>query len=200
MQRMRGGGGVAASTSGASTSNDGKWLKWIDDKNEGNGFVDWTKVNHKQLGEVEVGGFVPYVRVNPPADVIPDLSKSHAEFALYLASQFAEITMDEPVVEKLSSNLFRLKIKVHNLGEFPYVTAMGSRTRNITAIMLRLKFESDDDMKLFGGNKRVDISSLASEAENEYTWTIISPPGKQIDITLWARNGGGTTKKKVVLK
>ena len=198
IQRARGGGAVSAAD--ASTGSDGKWLKWIDDENEGNGFVNWTKVNHKQLGEVEVGGFVPYLRVNPTADVIPDLSKSHAEFALYLASQFAEITMDDPVVEKLSSNLFRLKIKVHNNGEFPYVTAMGTRTRNITAMMLRLKFENENDMKLFGGNKRVDISTLASGAEQEYTWTIISPPGKQIDITLWARNGGGTTQKKVVLK
>jgi hypothetical protein len=192
------GGGAASST--ASSNNDEKWLKWIDDKNEGRGFVNWTKVNHKQLGEVEVGGFVPYLRVNPPADLIPDLSKSHTEFAIYLASQFAEITMDEPEVEKLSSNLFRLTIKVHNQGEFPYVTAMGSRTRNITSIMLRLKFENENDMKLFGGNKRIDISTLASGAEQEYKWTIISPPGKQIDITLWARNGGGTTQKKVVLK
>ncbi|MCJ7582721.1 MAG: hypothetical protein MUP98_19565, partial [Candidatus Aminicenantes bacterium] len=198
MQRARGGG--VGSTADASNGSDGKWLKWIDEKNEGNGFVNWTKVNHKQLGEVEVGGFVPYLRVNPAADVIPDLSKSHAEFALYLASQFAEITMDDPVVEKLSSNLFRLKIKVHNNGKFPYVTAMGTRTRNITAMMLKLKFENENDMKLFGGNQRVDISSLASGAEQEFTWTIISPPGKQIDITLWARNGGGTTQKKVVLK
>ncbi len=193
-------GGGTGSTAVSSAGNDEKWLKWIDDKNEGKGFVSWTKIEHKQLGEVEVGGFVPYLRVNPPADLIPDMSKSHAEFALYLASQFAEITMDDPVVEKLSSNLFRLKIKVHNKGEFPYVTAMGTRTRNITSIMLRLKFENDDDMKLFGGNKRVDISTLASGAEQEYTWTIISPTGKQIDITLWARNGGGTTQKKVVLK
>ena len=198
MQRMRGGG--ADATTASSTSGDENWLKWIDNNNGGNGFVNWTKVNHKQLGEVEVGGFVPYLRVNPPADQIPDLSKSHAEFAIYLASQFAEITMDDPVVEKLSANLYRLKIKVHNQGEFPYVTAMGTRTRNITAIMLQLKFENDNDMKLFGGNKRVDISSLGAGAENESTWTIISPPGKQIDVTLWARNGGGTIQKKVVLK
>ncbi len=200
MQRFASARGGAAGGSAASSGNDEKWLKWIDEKNEGKGFVNWTKVNHKQLGEVEVGGFVPYVRVNPPADVIPDLSRTHAEFALYLAAQFAEITMDEPVVEKLSSNLYRLKIKVHNKGQFPYVTAMGTRTRNITSIMLRLKFENDEDMKLFGGNKRVDISSIGVGAESEHTWTIISPPGKEIDITLWARNGGGTTQRKVVLK
>lgn len=183
-----------------SSDNDEKWLKWIDEKNEGKGFVEWTEFIHKQLGEVEIGGFVPYLRVNPPADQIPGLSQSHAEFALDLASQFAEITMDEPAVEKLSSNLYRLTIKVHNTGKFPYATAMGARTRNISSIMLRLKFEDDEAMKLFGGNKREDLSTLEAGAEQEFKWTIISPPGKEIDIFLWARHGGGTTKKKVVLK
>jgi hypothetical protein len=199
MQRfasMRPGG-----TSRAQASNrDAKWLKWIDEKNKGKGFAAWTTYNHKQLGEVEIGGFYPYLRVNPPAEQIPELSKTHAEFALYLTSQFAEIIMDEPVVEKLSSNLFRLTAKIHNKGKFPYVTAMGTRTRNITPIVLRLKFEDDEDMKLFGGAKRSDLSSLAAGAGREYKWTIISPPGKQIEITMWARNGGGTKKKKVILK
>jgi hypothetical protein len=192
--------GARASTRAQTTSNDEKWLKWIDEKNEGKGFVKWTKFNHKQLGEVEIGGFQPYLRVNPPADQIPALSKSHAEFALYLASQFAEITMDEPEVKKLSSNLFELKIRIHNKGKFPYQTAMGQRTRNINSIMLRLKFEDDKSMKLFGGNKRNDTPSLAAGAEQEFKWVIISPPGKRIDVTLWAMNGGGTTKKTVVLK
>jgi murein tripeptide amidase MpaA len=183
-----------------SSPNDEKWLKWIDEKNNKAGFVEWTKFDHKQLGEVEIGGFVPYLRINPPADLIPELSKTHADFALYLASQFAEITMDEPQVKKLSSDLFELKIKIHNLGDFPYATAMGERTRNINSIMLRLKFEDDDQMKLFGGTKRIDTSSLDPGAEKEFKWIIISPPGKKIDVTLWARNGGGTSKKTVVLK
>ena len=183
-----------------SSSSDEKWLSWIDKKNKGIGFVKWTKFNHKQLGEVEIGGFQPYLRVNPPADQIQALSNSHAEFALFLASQFAEIEMGKPEVKKMSSNLFELKIKVHNRGKFPYMTAMGQRSRNISSIMVRLKFDDDKKMKLFGGNKRYDLSTLEPGAEREYKWVIISPPGKKIDITLQARNGGGTTKKQVVLK
>jgi len=194
---MRSGGGASPA---ASTGNDEQWLKWIDEKNEGKGFIAWTKFNHKQLGEVEIGGFEPYLRVNPPAGQIPELSQSHAKFALYLASQFAEITLDEPAVEKLSSNLFKLTVKVKNGGKFPYVSAMGTRTRNITPIMLQLKFEDEDAMEFFGGTNRTDISNLDPGAETEFSWTIISPPGKGIDISLWARNGGGTMKKKVVLK
>ena len=193
-------GGGAPPGQAAKNNNDEKWLKWIDEKNEGKGFINWTKFNHKQLGEVEIGGFQPHLRINPPPDQIPGLSENHAKFALHLASQFAEITMDEPQVEKLSSDIFQIKIKLHNHGKFPYATAMGQRTRNITPIVLRLKFEDDEAMKLFGGSKRSDLPTLDSGAEKEYKWIIISSPGKKIDITLWARNGGGTTKKTVALK
>ena len=200
MQRFMASGGGAAQRQPGTSDNDAGWLKWIDEKNEGKGFVAWTKFNHKQLGEVEIGGFEPHLRINPPADQIPALTKSHTEFALYLAGQFAEIALDEPEIEKLSPNLFRLTLKVQNKGKFPYSIAMGTRTRNINSIVLQLKFEDDKKMELFGGSKRTNISTLAAGGENEYMWTIISPPGKKIDINLWARHGGGTIKKTIVLK
>ena len=183
-----------------SSNNDEKWLKWIDDKNNGEGFVAWAKFAHNQLGEVEIGGFVPHLRTNPKAEQIPELGKSHAEFALFLASQFAEIVLDEPEVKKMGPDLYELKIKIHNKGKMPYATAMGQRTAHINAIMLRLKFEDDDRMKLFGGTKRVDTPTLDAGAEKEFKWIIISPAGKKIDVTMWARNGGGTAKKTVVLR
>jgi len=183
-----------------SVSNDQQWLNWIDKKNNGKGFVKWEKFQHKQLGEVEIGGFQPYLRINPPADQIKSLGESHARFALYLAEQFAEIKMDEPEVKKLSSNLFELKVKVHNKGKFPYATAMGQKSRNVTPILLQLKFEDDENMKLFGGSKRNDLNKLDAGTEKEFKWIIISPPGKKIDISLWARKGGGKFHKKVVLE
>ncbi|NOR15618.1 MAG: hypothetical protein GQ544_07940, partial [Candidatus Aminicenantes bacterium] len=202
MRQMMAGGGAGGgrSAASASSSNDDKWLKWIDDKNEGKGFVAWTKYNHKQLGEVEIGGFVPYLRVNPPAEQIKELSRSHTDFALYLASQFAEITLEGLKVKKLSSGLFELKLTLHNQGQFPYATAMGQRARSINPIVLQLKFENDDDMQLFGGSKRIDVRSLKMDEEKEYKWIIISPPGKQVDISLYARNGGGKMLKQIVLK
>jgi hypothetical protein len=194
------GGGGGQSAQAAEGSNDDKWLDWIDKSNDGKGFVAWTEYSHAQLGEVEIGGFQPYLRVNPPADQIPELSEKHAKFALYLASQFAEITMDAPQVKKLSSQLFEITLKLHNNGAAPYVTAMGQRTSNVTPIVLQMKFQDDDAMKLFGGQKRIDIQNLAPGAERELKWVIISPPGKKIDVSLWARQGGGRMKTQIVLK
>ncbi len=183
-----------------STGQDQQWLNWIDKHNNGKGFVEWKKFQHKQLGEVEIGGFQPYLRINPPIEQIKSLIESHAKFVLFLADQFAEIGMDEPVIEKLSSTLFRLKIKVYNKGKLPYATAMGQRSHNVNPIMLKLKFEDDKNMKLFGGSKRYDLPTLEAAEEKEYKWIIISPPGKGIDITLWAAKGGGKFQKKAVLK
>jgi hypothetical protein len=200
MQRMLSRARGTSQGSSETSGSDSKWLKWIDDKNGGKGFVNWTRYDHKQLGEVEIGGFAPYIKTNPPADRIPELIKSHSDFALYLASQFAEIMLGEPEIERLSSNLFRITLKVHNNGKFPYSTAMGTRSRNITPIVLKLEFQDDIKMKLFGGSKRIDISTLGAGAENEYKWMIISHPNKKIDISLWARNGGGMSTKTIVLK
>lgn len=193
-------GGGSSEDKQQATNQDQQWLNWIDKQNEGKGFVEWKKFQHNQLGEVEIGGFQPYVRVNPPAEPVKPLSKSHAKFALYLADQFAEIEMDKPMIEKLSSNLFRLKIKVHNKGNFPYATAMGQKSRNVTPIVLQLKFEDDENMKFFGGSRRYDLQTLEAAGEKEYKWIIISPPGKGIDITLWAAKGGGKFHKHVILK
>lgn len=195
MGRTSGGGGQSG-----SSDTDKKWLQWIDQQNQGKGFLEWTEFDHPQLGEVEIGGFRPYLRTNPAAEMIPDLIQSHAEFTLHLASQFAEIEMAEPEVEKLSSNLYRIKAKIHNTGKFPYAAAMGMRTRNINPIMLQLKFEDDDSMELFGGSKRNELSTLHPGEEKEYEWTVISPSGKGIVVSLFARNGGGRTEKSVVLK
>lgn len=199
-QRFAGRMGSRGGDQKKAASTDQKWLNWIDKHNQSKGFIKWKKFQHKQLGEVEIGGFQPYLRTNPPADQIKSLAESHAKFALYLVEQFAEITMDDPEIEKLSSNLFRLKLKIHNKGKLPYATAMGQRSRNITPILLQLKFQDDENMKLFGGSKRYDLRNLDAAAEQEYKWVIISPPGKKIDISLWARNGGGKFSKQVILR
>jgi hypothetical protein len=63
-----------------------------------------------------------------------------------------------------------------------------------------MKFEDDNAMKLFGGQKRVDLQNLAPGAEREFKWVVISPPGKTIDVSLWARKGGGRSETQIALR
>ncbi|MFZ5518166.1 MAG: M14 family metallopeptidase [Candidatus Zhuqueibacterota bacterium] len=182
-----------------ASGTDQRWLKWVDEKNNGIGFLPWKTFQHQQLGDVEIGGFYPYIRTNAPSALIDSLCQSHTKFALYLASQFAEIKMDAPQTRKLSTNLYEVKVTLRNTGKFPYATEMGQKSRNLYPIVTRLKFENEKDMKLFGGQKRYDLNNLEAGAEKEYTWIIISPPGQKVDIALWARQGGGEFQTTVKL-
>ncbi|MCZ6682603.1 MAG: M14 family zinc carboxypeptidase, partial [Planctomycetota bacterium] len=47
---------------------DRKWLKYSDEQRGGSGFVSWSAFEHPQLGPVEIGGFVPGFRENPPIE------------------------------------------------------------------------------------------------------------------------------------
>jgi hypothetical protein len=197
--RMAGGPGAGGGGPDPAAADE-KWLSWIDGKNQGQGFLPWTPFQHPQLGEVEIGGFTPYLKLNPPAETIAGMIESHAEFALRLADEFAEIEMEAPRVEQLSSRAFELKVTVRNRGRMPYVTAMGRRARNRTPIVLQLKFSDDEGMSLFAGSKRADLDNLAAGEEKEFSWIIISPPGRTLDLSLWARHGGGKTRRTVTLK
>jgi len=37
----------------------------------GAGFVDWKEYDHPELGIVEIGGFMPFTDINPPAEISP---------------------------------------------------------------------------------------------------------------------------------
>lgn len=191
---------AARSTAGETSNTDKEWLSWIDKKNKGKGFVPWTPFKHPQLGKVEIGGFQPYLRINPPAEKIKELGEKHAQFAIWLASQLSEISLQKVQVKRLSTNLYELKATVINNGRLPYATAMGQRSRNITPIMVQIKFRDDKKMKLFGGSKRHNLNNLEPAEEKEFKWLIISPSGQSLTLTLWARSGGGQATRTITLK
>ena len=106
-----------------------KVLIWNDQKMGGAAFLPWTKVAHPTLGEVEVGGWKPYVRVNPPLPDVAELAKKHGDFVLKLGELFAQVKLTEIKVENLGGGLFRVKTTVVNDGWLPTVTVMGERGR-----------------------------------------------------------------------
>ncbi len=53
----------------------------------------WTPFKHPTLGDVEIGGFKPYVTTNPPAAKIAELGAAHTKFVVYLTSLFPKVAI-----------------------------------------------------------------------------------------------------------
>ncbi len=97
-------------------SDEALWLKRVDREQQGKGFVPWTRASHPTLGEVEVGGLEPLLKVNPPAAQIAELGMKHAGFATYLAGLCPELALDNVEVKPYGGGVFRVKVEVENRG------------------------------------------------------------------------------------
>ncbi|MFZ9689135.1 MAG: M14 family zinc carboxypeptidase, partial [Phycisphaerales bacterium] len=67
------------------------WLAWSDRDQGGRGFMPWRPFDHPTLGKVEIGGWVPGFRTEPPAAMVPELTAKHAAFVASLAGESARV-------------------------------------------------------------------------------------------------------------
>ena len=131
--RPAGGGGARGAMggmtldAGAADAPEGidlRLLQWMDAEKI-DGFVKWTAFKHPTLGDVEIGGFKPYVTTNPPAAKIAELGAAHTKFAVYLSSLYAKVAIAKTEVTALGAGLFRIKADIENSGYLPTALAQG---------------------------------------------------------------------------
>jgi hypothetical protein len=192
---MPGGGGGRPQEPGrmgaGGASGDGAdldLLRWLDDKNP-EGFIDWVEFQHPSLGVVEIGGFAPYAVSNPPPSELASLGEAHAQFAVYLASLFAEVRIADVQVTNHGGGVFEIKAEIENAGFFPTSTAQGVRSRSVAPTMVQLGISPED--LLTGAAKTSFFQQLdGSGARESYTWIINGREGVTIDLRVRSQKGG----------
>jgi hypothetical protein len=176
---------------------DRQLLQWMD-REKIDGFVAWTKVKHPDFGEVEVGGFKPYVTVNPPAAKIAELGKSHADFALYLTSLFPKIGIAKLEFMNHGGGLFRIKAEVENAGFWPTALGHAVTARAVKPTLVQIQVEPETIIQ--GNAKSNSIQSLSgSGGRMKFEWLIKAKAGDKIELKVVSQKGG-TARQSVVLK
>ena len=176
---------------------DRQILRWMDAEKI-DGFVKWTKTNHPDLGEVEIGGFKPYAATNAPAGKIAELGGAHAKFALYLASLFPRVKVAKIGTVNHGGGIFRIKAEVENAGFWPTSLAQGQTARAVKPTMVQLGV--DPKQILSGSAKTNFLPVLAgSGARAEYEWLIRGKTGEVVELVVQSEKGGMDTAK-VTLK
>ncbi len=190
-------GAAGAAIGGDVQAMDRQLLQWMD-REKIDGFVAWTKVKHPDFGEVEVGGFKPYVTVNPPAAKIAELGKSHADFALYLTSLFPKIGIAKLEFTNHGGGLFRIKAEVENSGFWPTALGHAVSIRAVKPTLVQLQVEPETIIS--GNPKSNSIQSLSgSGGRMKFEWLIKAKAGDKIELKVLSQKGG-TSRQSVVLK
>lgn len=187
----------AAPARNRSESPDAKWLEWFDQDRSGenrpdNAFVDWQPFDHPQLGPVEIGGFVPGVRVNPPEDLVPALIDQQTTFVAGLLERLPALEFDPPTVERVGPGLWRIGVSARNTGLLPSVAAIGSKARRLHPIIFALDTERTiPDDRLVSGSRLARFDTLeGSGVAAHASWLVLADDNHELSIQVRSAHFG----------
>lgn len=176
------------SSAGAEELNVLRWFA----RQKIDGFVPWKAIEHPDLAgrKVEVGGFKPFVRLNPPAGQLDPLAEKHWTFVERLAGMLPRVAIDSVRVEPLSGGVWRIKAVVVNQAYLPTMPDMGRITREPK--VLQLKIELPKEVNLVTGTARAVLPALVGGGRTEHQWLVMVPGGKPVSlpIRVWCPSVG----------
>jgi len=143
-------------------------LAYSDKTLEGKGFAAWQKFNHPTLGEVEIGGYVPYLETTPKPEKIDSLLQVQLPWLLKLSTKLPQISIAGEKITDLGGNVYKLEIYIENKGYLPYPTAMGQRNSQPAPVVVVLEGE----IQLMEGIKRTPLGAIGGNQVKKLTWII----------------------------
>jgi hypothetical protein len=181
-------GDAAAAGGAARNKEDAAWLAYSDEQRDGAGFVEWQAFEHPQLGAVEIGGWAPYFKANPPPAEIDAIAEKQTAFVVDLAGRFPLVSLSEPEITRLAAGLYEVKAAVVNDGYLPTGTAMAVKNRRARPYVVRLSVNQD---RILTGQRVNKIWSLpGSGGRKPFRWIIRAADGTELTITLYSEKFG----------
>ena len=157
-------------------------LNWSDSALMGNAFVDWTPYPHPTLGDVDIGGFIPYLKVTPPAADIEKTIDFHSDYYIQLMGKLPRLEIKDTQVKALDDDLFQVTVFFSNSGWFPTSTAQGRRAQ--AAWPIRVELQTTESQSVFSGRTVVNIPFIGGSGETQKVeWTIKGKNGSKVTVT-----------------
>lgn len=195
--------------------NELKFLHWVDENCGDDVFKPWTKFQHPQLGEVEIGGYDQVFVNNPP---IPFMKQELEKTTSFMARQIRllpRLCISETQIEKLKDDIYAVSAIVSNYGYLPtYVSQEALRQNIIKPVAVTL----EGNVSYINCNIMQEIGNLegtsAIEADLRDTnyimqphdpcfkrvqWVVQANPGTLVTLHVLSERGG-CCSQKIILK
>lgn len=159
---------------------------------DGKGFINWQAYTHPTLGEVEIGGTIPYVFSTPPIAMADSLINIQMPWIFTLVNKLPKLAIANYKVKSLGANVYSLDIWVENTNYLPFPTAMGKRNNQPAPAILHLGGEG---LEILQGLKRTPINSVDGLQSVKVSYVIKVNKGKSIQAKLESKIAGNDSKE-----
>lgn len=157
------------------------WLAVSDALYGGKGFKPWTAFDHPTLGQVEVGGFVPFFRESPNAEQAAALAKASSAFLTALAARQPQLEVSDARSTVLADGLVRVELRITNIGPVPTATAMSTITDVTPPIIVRIPV---DPASVLAGRPIEKIERIAPGESREFAWLLRVDPKSELAVSV----------------
>jgi hypothetical protein len=154
-------------------------LAWSDKELGGQGFVGWKPFKHPTLGDVEIGGVVPFTDTTPPARMIDGLLKGQVPWVFELTKKMARIGIADARVKNLGAGVYEVKVWIENSGGLPYPTAMGKRNERVLPVIVSLAGPGVDILE---GKKRSLVPVVPIHGAQVVKWVVRAAKPVKLEI------------------
>ncbi len=158
-------------------------LSWLDKERDGEGFVPWSSFDHPDLGEVEIGGFVPGLLVNPSYEVTDGLAEILTPFVSELLEMLPVVRFEDVAVERLGPDLHAISVAVVNPSPLPTASSLGAEARIQRPLRLRLDLP-ENAVRLHGSPQELIGRLEGAGGRHEVRWVVSAPSGTVVSLLL----------------
>ena len=152
-------------------SDDAKRLRWIDAHTDGVRFVPWKSFAHPELGPVEIGGFAPFARLEPPLDERAEIARKNTEFLIVLGESLARVRVVDARARDLAGGLWEVTAAVENDSLLPHPSQLGVRTGAVRP--LRVSLTLPQGAQVLAGRTVELVESLSGGGgRREFRWLV----------------------------
>src|SRR5690606_21752740 len=169
--------------------------RWCHENYSGDCFQPWTRFQHPQLGEVEMGGFNPkFYSQSWPPEMLEQWARRQAECNLFMAKSLPRIEITNATMTSVSagardSATHEIRVTVRNTGRIPTALEIAQRVKAVRPDMISARFANGsgsrtagraEEFHLDGGESRtitVRVRHGANDRSNNFTVRAISTCG-----------------------
>jgi len=128
--------------------------KFNDFVNQGILFKEWTKFNHPQFGEIEIGGWRTFTTRIPPTFMLLEMAHRNASFTIFIARNAPEVKFELIDVKSLGDNLHRIRVRASNPNAIP---TLSNRALQYDIVRKDIFSISGDDIEVVSGGIITDL-------------------------------------------
>ncbi|NQU85367.1 MAG: hypothetical protein HQ541_06365 [Mariniphaga sp.] len=177
---------------GELNEKDKTLLAYVDKNLDGKGFLPWEPYTHPTLGEVEIGGYLPFLENTPPTQKIDSLCMIQLPWLLKLSDKLPEFKFLNEKITDMGGGVFKLEIFVENKGYLPYPISIGQRNKQPEPVVVTLE---GSGIEFLNGKPRTPISNIGGNQVKKLSWIIKVDKGQSVTAKLESKSVGADVKQ-----